>query len=116
MERVITTRLRAMGLAGLSVVLLAAVSTARGAVEIEGLHTGLPDLDTRTAEVAPTAAQTDSGAQLGAAVSWNRFGTPSSVYNLDGNLATGITAPTAVAAARTWLDRNAALFGLCWGR
>ena len=113
MERVSTTRaLRAMGLAALSIVLLAAVSTARGAVEIEGLHTGLPDLDTRTAEVAPTVLQTEAAAQLGAAVSWNRFGTPSSVYNLDGNLATGITAGTAVEAARTWLDRNASLFGL----
>ena len=96
MERVSTTRaLRAIALAGLAVVLLAAVSSARGAVEIEGLHTGLPDLDTRTTEAAPTAAQTTAAQQLGAAVSWNRFGTPSSVYNLDGNLATGNTAATA---------------------
>ena len=43
---------------------------------------------------------------------WNRFGTPSSVYNLDGNLATGIPASTAVDAARTWLNGNTALFGL----
>ena len=113
MERVRTMRaLRAMALAGLAVVLLAVVSTARGAVEIEGLNNALPDLDTRTTEVAPTAAQTTAAQKLGAAVSWNRFGTPSSVYNLDGNLASGITAPTAVEAARAWLDRNATLFGL----
>ena len=89
MERVITTRLRAIGLAALSVVLLAAVSTARGAVEIEGLHTGLPDVDTRTTQVAPTAAQPAAAAQLDAEVSWNRFGTPSSVFDRNGKLGNG---------------------------
>ena len=64
MERVRTTRaLRAMALAGLAVVLLAAVSSARGAVEIEGLHTGLPDLDTRTTEArADRCADNSCGA------------------------------------------------------
>jgi extracellular elastinolytic metalloproteinase len=107
-----TARLRACGLAALGAALLVAVSAAHGAVDIEGLHEALPDLDTRTAVVAPTAAQEAAADRLGADVTWNRFGTPSSVYNLTGNLATGVQAPTAVAAARAWLGQNAELFGL----
>jgi hypothetical protein len=72
----------------------------------------LPDLDVRTTSVAPSAAQLAAADQLGAEVTWNRFGTPSTVYNLDGNLATGVVAPDAVAAVRTWLDGQRALFGL----
>jgi hypothetical protein len=87
-------------------------SAAHGALEIEGLQQALPDLDTRTTVAAPTAAQTAAADRLGAAVTWNRFGTPSSVYKLDGNLATGVQAPTAVGAARSWLGQNAELFGL----
>jgi hypothetical protein len=45
-------------------------------------------------------------------VTWNRAGTPSSVYDLDGTLAKGLQAPSAVAAARAWLGQQQPLFGL----
>jgi hypothetical protein len=39
-------------------------------------------------------------------------GTPSSVFDLDGALATDAQAPSAVAAARGWLEQDEELFGL----
>ena len=78
---------------GLAVVLLRGRSVGPRSSGDRGSAHRAPDLDTRTTEVAPTAARDNScAAALGAEVSWNRFGTPSSVYNLDGNLATGIAA------------------------
>ena len=113
MEGVWSTRARRLAsAAALAVALVAVVSTARGAVSIEGLQARLPDLDVRTASIEPTAAQTAAAARLGASVTWNRAGTPSSVFDLDGALATDVQAPSAVAAARSWLEQNEQLFGL----
>jgi extracellular elastinolytic metalloproteinase len=96
----------------LALALAAFASAAHGAVKIEGLHERLPDLDVRTAGIEPSAAQTAAAARLGASVTWNRAGTPSSVYDLDGTLAKGLQAPSAVAAARAWLGQQQPLFGL----
>ena len=113
MEGARSTRTRRLAVAAiLAATLVAATSAAHGAVNIEGLHERLPDLDVRTASVEPTAAQTAAAARLGASVSWNQGGTPSSVYDLDGTLATGLQAASAAAAARAWLGQQESLFGL----
>ncbi len=72
---------------------------------------GLDDLDTRGTAL-PSAAQRSAVARLGVVdVRWNSFGTPSSLFPADGALATA-TSSDPVKAARTWLSRNAAVFGL----
>jgi hypothetical protein len=105
-------RLLALWLAAAAAAVLMAGSTAQGALEIEGLHEGLADFDVRTDYAAPTAGQLEAAAGLGARVTWNRFGTPASVFNPEGNLASDLAAPNAAAAARAWLGRNAGLFRL----
>src|SRR5207247_331571 len=70
---------------------------------------GLPDLDARRGKRAPTAAQT--AAAHGAAVDWNQFGTPSSLIDYGGYLATGLSG-NPVDAARAWLEQNAELMRL----
>ena len=72
----------------------------------------LPDRDTRTGQIRPAAAQRADARALGARVDWNRFGTPSSLVDPGGALATGVRGATPAAAARAWLDANAALFRL----
>ena len=72
----------------------------------------LPDRDTRTGQIRPAAAQRADARALGARVNWNRFGTPSSLVDPGGALATGVRGATPAAAARAWLDANAALFRL----
>jgi len=80
-----------------------------GAFQREG--STLPDLDARTGSVAPGRVGRSAVADLGAIARWNRFGTPASLVPRDGALARGLGAD-AVAASRTFLARNAALFGL----
>ena len=74
-----------------------------------GTSPGLPDLDVRAGTLAPTAAQKADVKALRALVAWNQFGTPSSLVRPAGSLAT-VPGSSAVDAARTWLDRNRALF------
>jgi hypothetical protein len=92
-------------LGGLALALLFPVA-ALGAGEV------LPDLDARTGNVAPTAGQQAIVAQMGASVSWNRFGTPESLVKQGGFLAQGVSGATAAAAALNWVDANKALFRL----
>jgi len=75
--------------------------------------TGLADLDTRTGSIVPTAAQVARVDALNATARWNRFGTPQSLTNHDGDLGPAATSATVnhVAAARSWLEANRALFG-----
>src|SRR5262245_17366624 len=103
---------RVICLATVAVTLLGAGAAAHAAVDIPEVQASLPDLDVRTSVVPPSAAQLAAAQQLGADVSWNRFGTPSSVYNLDGNLATSVPGADAVTAVRTWLDQNKTLFDI----
>jgi hypothetical protein len=69
----------------------------------------LPDIEVK-GSIAPTKSQRASARRLGE-VAWNQFGTPSSVVDRDGALAT-VAGDSAVAAARVWLERNKALFKL----
>ncbi|WP_298760475.1 M36 family metallopeptidase [uncultured Nocardioides sp.] len=72
---------------------------------------GLSDLDLR-GRVLPTAAQRSAADRLGAVtLRWNDFGTPGSLLPADGALARATSADP-VAAARAYLEDNAALFGL----
>jgi extracellular elastinolytic metalloproteinase len=73
------------------------------------------DLDARTGEVAPTAAQVAAADALGAEVRWNDFGTPSSLIKYGDYLATGLAGADAAAVARAFLDTNAGLFRLSEG-
>jgi extracellular elastinolytic metalloproteinase len=108
--------MRKQGLAVLALAIagsLFSAASALGAGDIQG-SSGLSDLDVRTGSIAPTAAQRAGARALGAAVAWNDFGTPSTLVRPGGGLGAtveGATA-TATAAARTWLERNRALFRL----
>ena len=56
-------------------------------------HEGeLSDLDTRTATIAPSPAQLDAVAALGATARWTDFGTAQSLIRQGGFLASGIHA------------------------
>jgi hypothetical protein len=70
---------------------------------------GLEDVDTRAAAVAPGPVQKQLANKLNATVRWNRYGTPSSILPNDGLLA-GRNG-SAVKTAKSWLAKNAALFG-----
>ena len=47
---------------------------------------------------------------MGDQVAWNQFGTPSTLVDAGGTLATGVSGATPEAAARAWVDANRALF------
>lgn len=85
---------------------------------VQDVHIGLldgqevEDFDSRTAVQPPTAAQRAQAAALGAEVRWNQFGTPQSMIDHGGFLATDIAADDAESAARSWVDANAGLFRL----
>ena len=85
---------------------------AWGAGDPVDQRAGKADLDVRSNAVRPSAAQRTAAGDLGATVAWNRFGTPSSLVDPGGTLGSGVTGATAVDAARSWLDRNRALFKL----
>jgi uncharacterized repeat protein (TIGR01451 family) len=85
---------------------LVAPGTARGSGEVLG------DLDARTGNVRPTAAQQQLVAQMGAAVTWNRFGSPHSLIKYGDFLATDVAGATPADAARNWIAANKSLFRL----
>jgi hypothetical protein len=93
---------------------LLAMAPAAPARDLSAVPTGsdeLPNLDTRSGAVVPTAGQRALVGRLGASVRWNRFGTPESLVRYGGYLATGLS-PDPVAAARAWIRDDRALFRL----
>jgi extracellular elastinolytic metalloproteinase len=75
-------------------------------------ETGIPrDFDRREGRLRPTARQERAAAALGAAVRWNRFGTPSSLIRFGGYLATGLPGDP-VEATLTFLRDQRSLFRL----
>ncbi|HSH81163.1 MAG TPA: hypothetical protein VLA19_21725, partial [Herpetosiphonaceae bacterium] len=70
-----------------------------------------PEYDGRTGVVKPTNAQSSTVQSMGASVSWNAFGSPSSLIKYGGHLATGLSGDPAT-AAREWIRGNSALFKL----
>jgi extracellular elastinolytic metalloproteinase len=96
------------------VALAAALPSAGLAVgDVRDSHShGLADFDARQGRIAPSAAQKEAVRKLRAAVSWNRFGTPQSLFRYRGYLARGVKGRTAASAARRWLAANRAVFRL----
>src|SRR5918993_1169649 len=98
-------------MAALGVILLPA--SALSVAEIHE-HEGLADYDSRSGKIAPTSAQRAHARRLvgNTRVRWNRFGTPSSIVRHGRFLARGIRGKNAAVAARWYLNRHRALFGL----
>ena len=71
----------------------------------------LDDVDNRVGKVTPTAAAVSRASAIGTRVEWNRFGTPASLINHGGYLATGLSS-NAVEAARSFIAANKVLFRL----
>ena len=93
-------------------VVLAGGATALAAdAPIDGTHV-LPDRDVRKGQIRPTAAQRADARDVATQVAWNQFGTPSTLVDPGGSLATGVRGATPEAAARAWLAANKALFRL----
>src|SRR4051812_6860339 len=103
---------RAVLAASIAVGVAVPVSTAGAANDPVDVQRGLKDRDVRTQTIAPTAAQRSDARALGAQVAWNDFGTPSTLVDAGGALATGVAGDTAAAAAKTWLGRNTGLYKL----
>ena len=116
---------RLVGIHSLAVVVISAVmvlspwttliplpSTAYAQANILDNHAALPDLDARTDVVAPSQVQQAIVADLGAAVSWNQFGTPKTLSRDGDFLTTSLSGESAAAAARKWVDANKDLYRL----
>ena len=94
----------------------ALASAPAGAVaNIEEIQGQAPDRDFRTGSVEPSSAQRSAASDLGATVRWNEFGTPQSLINYGGFLATGVQGSDAQDAARNFLAENADVLGLSSG-
>jgi extracellular elastinolytic metalloproteinase len=93
---------------------LVVAPSAFGQFQVDGHgHEGeLADLDTRTATIAPSAAQLDAVAALGATARWTDFGTAQSLIRHGGFLATGIQAASAEDAALAFVAANRGLYRL----
>jgi extracellular elastinolytic metalloproteinase len=88
-----------------------APASAFGLASIQASQDGLPDIDGPAGKVQPTSAQQALAASLGTTVSWNDFGTPASLINDRGYLATGLGSDP-VTAARSFISRYRGLFRL----
>src|SRR5687767_7690768 len=102
--------MRRLTLALTAALLISIAAPASGAVKI-GDQAPTRDSFDRRGMSQPAAAQRSAARATGARVSWNRFGTPRSLFKARGWLAEGLTgAPRD--AAREFVRRNAALFRL----
>ena len=98
--------------AALALLALALVPSSFGIVNLDdGTTDQISDFDARAA-AAPTAGQLAAASGVQGTVSWTKFGTPAQVFHRGGYLATGLKAPGAAAAARTWLAMHKQAFGL----
>ena len=108
-------RIKFLGAAAL-VAALGVILLPGAALPVAEIHEneGLADYDSRTGKIAPTSAQRAHARRLvgNARVRWNRFGTPSSIVRHGKFLARGIRGKNAAVAARWYLNRHRALFGL----
>ena len=83
-----------------------------GAVQAQGDGSHTKTKDNRKGRLAPTTAQRDRAAALGARVRWNALGTPSTlISNGRRPLATGLPADP-VAGARAYVAANRTVLGL----
>ncbi|MGH9209298.1 MAG: M36 family metallopeptidase [Acidimicrobiales bacterium] len=77
--------------------------------DFQGELGGRQDVDARSGQVVPTAAQ--RAAATGETVRWNRFGTPHVVTSSGSFVAEGLSADP-VEAAQQWITARSDLFGL----
>jgi hypothetical protein len=100
-------------LAPAALLLLAALVPSAGyAVANVRDGVGLADFDARAGAVAPSALQKAAVKRLGAAATWNRFGTPQTLFRARGSLSKAIHTTSAAAAARRWVAANKSLYRL----
>ncbi|MDY7094717.1 MAG: M36 family metallopeptidase [Acidobacteriota bacterium] len=104
-------RLHLPWLGALALACFLTAAPAWGIADILDIHRPLADFDSRTDVLAPTPQQLALVDQLGAAATWNRFGTPQSLINYGSFLASGYGSDPAT-AARAWLRDNSSLFHL----
>ena len=98
--------------AALALLALALVPSSFGIVNLDdGTTDQISDFDARAA-AAPTAGQLAAASSVQGKVQWTKFGTPQQVFRRGGYLATGLRAPNAAAAARSWLAAHKQVFGL----
>jgi extracellular elastinolytic metalloproteinase len=91
---------------------LALPASSFGIANVHNQDDALPDYDIRSGKLAPTSAQKAALKRLHARATWNRFGTPASLWKRGKFLSKAVRGKTAVEASRRWLYRNRALFGL----
>ena len=94
------------------IAVLATMLVPGAAVSVVQHDQDVVEFDVRTGKLSPTSAQRAAASRMGAAVTWNRFGTPASLSKRGKFLATGVRGQNAAAAARTWLNANKAVLGL----
>ena len=94
------------------IAVLATMLVPGAAVSVVQHDQDVAEFDVRTGKLLPTSAQRAAASRMGAAVTWNRLGTPASLSKRGKFLATGIRGQNAVAAARAWLNANKAVLGL----
>jgi extracellular elastinolytic metalloproteinase len=108
-------RVKMLGAAALTAALGVMLLPA-SALSVAEIHDneGLADYDIRSGKIAPTNAQRAHARRLAGntRVRWNRFGTPSSIVRHGRFLARGVRGKSAPVAARWYLNRHKALFGL----
>jgi extracellular elastinolytic metalloproteinase len=78
---------------------------------VQGEGTGLPNVDARRGQIAPSAGQLAIVAAAEATARWNRFGTIETLIRDGDYLATGLSGDP-VSAARSYVVRNRSLFRL----
>ena len=105
-------RLRLLAAVTVGAVALLVPSSGLGVVQLSLDGDDHETFDSRTATLAPTAAQRAAAAALDAEVRWNRFGTPQSVIRYGGHLGDAVAGADAESAARRWVEANATLFRL----
>jgi extracellular elastinolytic metalloproteinase len=105
-------RLPAAFVAAVAALALLVPASAFGQFQVDGPEGGPADLDKRTASIAPSQAQLDAVADLGAVARWTDFGTAQSLIRHGGFLATGIQADSAADAALAFVDANRLLYRL----
>ena len=94
------------------IAVLATMLVPGAAVSVVQHDQDVVEFDVRTGKLSPTSAQRAAASRMGAAVTWNRFGTPASLSKRGKFIATGVRGQNAAAAARTWLNANKAVLGL----
>jgi extracellular elastinolytic metalloproteinase len=107
-------RLKHLGAAAL-VAALGVISLPGSALSVAQISddvSAIADYDSRSGAVAPTKLQRAHAKRIKASVRWGQFGTPSSVSRRGKFLARGVRGKTAADAARWYLNRHKALFGL----